>query len=150
MSSFNLAVGQCDLAVLGDSKQCVKYGYIAHYGLFCSHAECSYDKLGHTVFMNICNIDGRQRLTYHIWVELCYVMSVSNESSDLLVSTILLSQDWIIIISTVNFKIDNITFTIQDSFEGQPNWKINKIAPSSYAINICIYRLLCLDGMVFV
>ena len=81
---------------------------------------------------------------------ICYFMSVSNKVSYLIVSIMLLSQDRIIIIFTVKFEINNIAFTLKDSFEGQSNWKMNWITPSDYAMHLCTFHFLCLyDTVIF-
>ena len=56
---------------------------------------------------------------YLTWTESSYSMSVSNKLFHLPISIMLLLQDWLIIKFTVKFKIQNIAFTIKDSFEGQ-------------------------------
>ena len=75
-------------------------------------------------------------------------MSLSNKWSYLFHSIMLLLQDRITIIFTVTFKINHIAFTIKISFEGQFNWKFNKIAPWAYVIDICIFHRLRLGDMI--
>ena len=88
------------------------------------------------------NVDAQQRQRYHTWAESCYIMSVSNILSHLLVSIMLLLQDRVTITFIVKFKINNIAFTIKDSLEDQSNWNIDWITPLVYVINICLpYRV---------
>ena len=105
----------------GDVEKCSKYGYITYHGLFGLYARYPFTKLGHTVVMNIWNVETLTKAMYHTWAELRCIMSVSNKLSYLLVSVMLLSQDRITIIFTVKFEINNITFTIKYSFESQSN-----------------------------
>ena len=73
--------------------------------------------------MNIWNLNAQQRQTYHNWVELCYILSVSKKLSYLLATIMLLSQYKITIIFTVHFEMNNIAYTVKDSFEGRSNSK---------------------------
>ena len=64
------------------------------------------------VFMNIWNVDSRQRQTYHIWVEFCY----SNKISHVLVSIMLLANDLLdekhyVIRKITEFKCWELGFT---------------------------------------
>ena len=83
-----------ETSVSGDVKQCSKHGYITHHGLwFCLQFKYYYTELGHTVVMNIWNVDARQRQTYPTWADFGYIMSVSSNLYYLLISIVLLSQD---------------------------------------------------------
>ena len=93
--------------------------------------------------MRIWNVDAQQRQRHLTWAESCYIMSVSNKLSYLLVIIMLLSQDRITIIFTVKSKVNNITFNTKYSFECQSNWNMDKITPLGYAINICIFYRVC-------
>ena len=104
-ASFKVVVEQVALFVPGHSQQCCSYGYITYRRLFCSDAEYNHTMLDYTVAMDILNVQPRQRQVYHIWVELCYFMSVSNKLSYLIASIMLLSQDRVIIIFTVKFVL---------------------------------------------
>ena len=111
--------------VMRRSAQYSKYGYITHQGIYCLHAKYHHTHVGYTVVMSIWNVDVHQRQSWLTWAKSCYIMSVSNKLSYLLVSIMLLSQDWGTIIFTVKFKINNIAFTIKDSFKGQSNWNVD-------------------------
>ena len=52
-------------------------------------------------------------------------------------------------IFNVKFKINNIAFTIKDSFEGQSAWDMNLITPLSYVINICIFYGVCFEWQCY-
>ena len=54
-----------------------------------------------------------------------YIMTVWNSLAFLLVSIMLLSQDWVTIIRITKFRIRNIAFIIKGSFEGHSNWNMN-------------------------
>ena len=69
------------------------------------------------------NVDTQQR--YLTGAKLCYMMSVSNKLTYLLVSIILFSQDRVTLIFTVKFKTNSIAFTMKHSFEGQSNWNMD-------------------------
>ena len=125
MSNFNLAIDEGDRSASCDVQQYSKYGYITHHGLCRLHAKYHHTQMGYTVVMCIWNVDAQQRQRDFTWAKLCYMMSVSNKLSYLLVSIILLSQDIFAIIFTVKFKTNNIAFTIKHSFEGQSNWKMD-------------------------
>ena len=78
------------------------------------------------------NVDAQQMQTYHIWVvEFCYFMSVSNKISYLLISIMLVSQDKIVIMFTVKFKLNNIVFTIKEVFKVHLKNELN------YTIGLC-------------
>ena len=101
-----------------------RYNLLGWMRVFCSHAKYHHTKLGHTIVMNIWNVDTQQRQRYLTWAESCYIMFVSNKLSDLLVSIMLLSQHRVTIIFTVRFVINNIAYNIKESLEGQSNWNM--------------------------
>ena len=128
------------------------HGYITHHGFFCLHVKYHYTKLGHTTVMNIWNVDAQQRQRYLTWSNhvilcqfqiSCYIMSVSNKLSYLLVSIVLLSHDRATIIFTLKVKMNIIAFIIKGSFEGRSNWNMDWITPYDFAIDICIFHYLC-------
>ena len=129
-----------------DVQQYSKYGYITHCRLFCLHAKYYHTQLGHTIVMNIWNVDAQQMLSYLTWAEPCYIMSVSNKLSYLLVSVMLLSQDRVTIRFTVKFEIKNIAFTIKDNFEGQCKLK-HGLNYTVRLYNEYMYMLSCMFWM---
>ena len=66
--------------------------------------------------MSIWNLDAQKRQRCLTWAELCYIMSISNNLSYLLVNIMLLSKDRVAIIFTAKFEIDNIAFTKNRQF----------------------------------
>ena len=92
MSSFNLVIDEGDRSVSYNGQQFPNM-VILHYRLCSSHVKCHHTKLGHMVVIDIWNVDAQQRETYLTWAESCYIMSVLNNLSYLLVSIMLLSQD---------------------------------------------------------
>ena len=99
--------------------------------------------------MDIWNIDTGQKQKDLAWAELCYFISTSYSLFYPPVSILLLSQNGVTTISTIKFEINNITFAIRDICEGHVNWKIDEIAPSDYAMDICIFNWLCLEQKWF-
>ena len=110
----------------------VTNGYITQHRPFCLHAKYHYINLGHMVVMIIWNVDAQKgKVTF--LAEFCYIMSVSNKLSYLLVSIMMLSQDKVSIIFTAKFKIDNMTFTIKR----QP-WRSIKLKHGlNYTVRLC-------------
>ena len=75
-----------------------KWSYFTSRSVF-PHAKCNCSKLGHTVVMNIWNVDAPWRQTYSIWVKLFCFISVITKLSYLLVCIMLLSYH------NINFQI---------------------------------------------
>ena len=94
--------------------------------------------------MDIWNVDARQEQKWLTWAELCYLKSISNTLFYPLVSIMLLSHNRVTTTFTIKFEINNITSTIKDSCEGYVNQNTNEIAPSDYAMDICIFHWLSL------
>ena len=114
MSSFNLIIIDVGgYSVSCDFQQYSKYGYITNHVLMCLRAKWHYTKLGYAVVMNTWNVDAQQRRRLLTWAESCYILSVSNNSSYLLVSIMLLSQNRVAMIFNVKSKINSIAFTIK-------------------------------------
>ena len=100
MSSFILVVNE-EFFVPGDNQRCSNYSYNTCHGQFNTHAKNHCSKLGHTMVMNICNIDVWQRQKYLYSAESCYFMSLSDKLSYLVDRIMLLSQIIATMISTV-------------------------------------------------
>ena len=148
-SSFNIVFNEGDLSVPGDIQQCSKYGYIIWNKQFYSHATYHVTMMGFTEVMNIWNIDPDKEEKYLTWAQLYNLMSVSNRLSYLIIDIMLSSRSRVTIIFAVKFKINYITFTILDSFQGELNWNMNTIIPSHYVINILYYTDYVKDNKVF-
>ena len=106
---------------------------------------CFCSKLGHTIVMNIWNIDAWQRQGYFTSATSCYFMPFSHNSSYLLDSVMLLSQIIATKRSTVKFERNKPLFTIEDILEGEFNWNMYEITSLCYAINACISYRLCFE-----
>ena len=149
MSSFISEVNEGELSVSGDNQRFSNYGYDTRCGPFNTHAKYHCFKLEHTVVMNIWNIVAWQRQKYLTSAESCYFMSLSDKSSYLHDSIMLLSQIIATIISTVKYERNNIPFTIDDIFKGEFNWNMFEITPPSYAIKHVYSTDYVLNNMVF-
>ena len=142
MSIFILVVNEGDLSVLGDNQRCSNYDFNTRHGPFNTYAKYRYSKLGYAVVMNIWHIDTWQRQTYLTSAVSCIFMSLSDKVSYLLDSITLLLQIIACMISTINFEINILPFTIEDILKGEFNWNMHEITPPCHVIYICIlYRL---------
>ena len=142
MSILILVVNEEELSVPGDNQRCSNYGFITRHGPFKTYAKYHCSKLGHAVVMNIWNVDAWLRQRYLTLAVSCYFMSLSDKVSNLLYSTMLLSQITATMISTVKFERNNLPFTIEDILKGEFNWNMYEITPPCYVINICIFNQL--------
>ena len=143
MSSSILIVNEGELSLPGDNQRCSKYGYNERHGPFNTHAKYHCSKLGHTIVMNIWNINTWQRQKYITSTESCYFMSLSYKLSYLLNSIMLLSQIIATMIPTVKFERNDNPSTVEDIPKGEFNWNMYEITPPCYAINTFILYRLC-------
>ena len=127
MSSFILVVKEGKLTVPGDNQHCSNYGYNTRHGPFNTRAKYHCSKFGHTVVMNIWNIDAWQRQKYLTSAESCYFRSLSDRLSYLLVSIMLLLQIIATVISTVQFERNNAPFITEVILNGEFNCNIFEI-----------------------
>ena len=142
MSIFILVVNEGEFSVPGDNQGCSNYGCNIRHGPYNTFAMYYCSKLGHTIVMNIWNIDAWQKQKYLTSAVSCYFMSLSDKVSYLLDSIMLLSQIIATMISIVKFEKNNLPFPIEDILKGEFNWNMYEITPPCYVINICIlYRL---------
>ena len=142
MSIFILVVNEEELSVPGDNQRCSNYSHNTRHGTFNTYAKYRCSMLGHTVVVNIWNIDVWPRQKYLTPAVSCYLMSLSDQVSYLLDSIVLLSQTIATMISTVKSERNILSFTIEDILKGEFNWNMYEITPPCYVINISIlYRL---------
>ena len=143
MSNFILVVNEREFFGPGDNQRCSNYGYNTRHGPFHTYANYHCSKLGHTIVMNIWNIDAWQRQHYLTLAESCYFVSFSDKLSYLINSYMLLSEITTTMISTVKCKRNSIPFTIEGILKGEFNWNMYEITPPCYAINTYILHWLC-------
>ena len=142
MSIFILVVNEEELPVPGDNQRCSNYSHNTRHGTFNTNAKYRCSMLGHTVVVNIWNIDVWPRQKYLTPAVSCYLMSLSDQVSSLLDSIVLLSQTIATMISTVKSERNILSFTIEDILKGEFNWNMYEITPPCYVIDISIlYRL---------